>query len=186
VSNAELSICSGKTSLERGTPTGPFEGVQRRCELYTIELGCVLQRLFSTFPNSWPGAGLVLIRVGLGLALFYFGSAGGLGKPPEPITFAQKFIAAAGGIFLLAGLWTPAMGVLTALDEVSIALSFSPAHRSDMSIHVFLALIAASLAMLGPGAWSVDARLFGRKRIDMDRTAGKPTSPELGRRGPDL
>jgi putative oxidoreductase len=25
--------------------------------------------------------------------------------------------------------------------------------------------MGAALAMLGPGAWSVDARLFGRKRI---------------------
>jgi hypothetical protein len=44
------------------------------------------------------------------------------GTPSEPITFAQNLIAAAGGIFLLAGLWTPVMGALVALDEVWIAL----------------------------------------------------------------
>jgi hypothetical protein len=30
-----------------------------------------------------------------------------------------------------------------------------------------LAILGAGLAMIGPGAWSVDARLFGRKRIDL-------------------
>ncbi|HEX8765158.1 MAG TPA: hypothetical protein VF740_08355 [Candidatus Acidoferrum sp.] len=34
-------------------------------------------------------------------------------------------------------------------------------------VHLLLAVLGASLAMLGPGAWSVDARLFGRKRIDI-------------------
>jgi uncharacterized membrane protein YphA (DoxX/SURF4 family) len=119
----------------------------------------------------------VLIRLCLSLALFNFGSASLSGNPSEPITVAQKSIAAAGGIFLLAGLWTPAMGVLIALNEVSIALFFSTVQREDMWIHVFLAVIAASVAMLGPGAWSIDARLFGRKRFDIDRTRDKRPSP---------
>jgi uncharacterized membrane protein YphA (DoxX/SURF4 family) len=118
----------------------------------------------------------VLIRGCLSLALFYFGSASISGNPSEPITVVQKSIAAAGGIFLLAGLWTPATGVLTALNEVSIALFFSSAHREDMWFHVFLAVIAASVAMLGPGAWSMDARLYGRKRFDIDRTGGRKPS----------
>ena len=32
---------------------------------------------------------------------------------------------------------------------------------------MFLAVLTAGVAMLGPGAWSIDARLFGRKRFDM-------------------
>ena len=31
-----------------------------------------------------------------------------------------------------------------------------------------LAVLGASLAMIGPGAWSLDARLFGRKQIEPD------------------
>jgi uncharacterized membrane protein YphA (DoxX/SURF4 family) len=31
-----------------------------------------------------------------------------------------------------------------------------------------LAILGLSLAMIGPGAWSVDARLFGRKQINPD------------------
>jgi uncharacterized membrane protein YphA (DoxX/SURF4 family) len=33
---------------------------------------------------------------------------------------------------------------------------------------VLRATIAVSLAMTGPGAWSVDARAFGRRRINVD------------------
>lgn len=131
-----------------------------------------LQRLFSTFPNSWPGVGLLLFRVCLGVALMYFAIGGLFGTPSEPITLAQNSIAAVGAIFLLAGLWTPVMGTLTALDEVWIALSLHSPGRQDTWIHIFLAILAVSVAMLGPGAWSIDARLFGRKRFDIDRTRG--------------
>ena len=135
-----------------------------------------LQRLFSTFPNSWPGFGLLLLRVCLSIALFYFRSADFLGKPSESITFAQNLIAAGGSVLLFAGLWTPVMGALVALDEVWIALLLYSPPREDTWIHIFLAILAVSVAMLGPGAWSIDARLFGRKRFDIDRTRGRKPS----------
>lgn len=140
-------------------------------------MGCTLQRLFSTFPNSWPGIGLLLLRLCLGITLIYLGTAGLSGKPSEPITLIQNLIAGAGGIFLLAGLWTPAVGALIGLDEVWIALFLYSAHRQEMWLHIRLAVFAVSVAMLGPGAWSIDARLFGRKRFDIDRTRGSRSSP---------
>ena len=136
-----------------------------------------LQRLFSTFPNSWPGVGLLLLRVCLGIALIYFGIAGLSGKASESITLAQNLIASVGGIFLLAGLWTPVMGTAVALDEVWIGLSLYALRRGDTWIHIFLGVLSVSLAMLGPGAWSIDARLFGRKHFDIDRTRGRRPYP---------
>lgn len=133
-------------------------------------VGCTLQRLFSTFPNSWPGLGLLLLRACIGIALIYFGVAGLAGKPHASIALAPYLIAEIGGILLLAGLWTPVMGTLVALDEVWIALSLYSGQREDPWMHIFLAVLAVSVAMLGPGAWSIDARLFGRKRFDIDRT----------------
>jgi putative oxidoreductase len=138
-------------------------------------LGCTLQRLFSTFPNGWPGFGLLLLRLCLGFTLNYFWIAGISGS--EGIAFAQNLIAAVAGIFLLAGLWTPAMGALIALDEVWMALALYSPQREDTWTHLFLAILAASVAMLGPGAWSIDARLFGRRRFDIDRTAGRKPYP---------
>jgi putative oxidoreductase len=88
----------------------------------------------------------------------------------------QEWIAVLASPFLLAGLWTPLAATVAGLDELWMALSISSAPTHDMWIHVMLAVLAVSLAMLGPGAWSIDARLFGRKRIDIDRRKGKRPS----------
>jgi uncharacterized membrane protein YphA (DoxX/SURF4 family) len=72
-------------------------------------------------------------------------------------------VAAGGGIFLLAGLWTPVAGGFVAVIELWIAFSRS----GDFSTHILLATLAGALALVGPGAWSVDARLFGWKRIEI-------------------
>lgn len=156
-------------------PTKPFEGLEPERQLNTIELGYTLQRLFSTFPDGWPGGGLLLLRLCLSIALLYLG-VDGLSNPSEMVVFGQHSIAAVGGIFLLAGLWTPVVGALVALDELWIAFSSDSPPREDPWVHIFLAILALSVAMLGPGAWSIDARLFGRKRFDVDRSRGRKPS----------
>jgi uncharacterized membrane protein YphA (DoxX/SURF4 family) len=72
-------------------------------------------------------------------------------------------LAIAAGILLLAGLWTPIAGVLLAIIEIWCAFT----HPHDPWSYILLGTLGAALAMLGPGAWSVDARLFGWKRIDI-------------------
>jgi putative oxidoreductase len=134
-----------------------------------------LQRLFSTFPSSWPGFGLLLLRCSLGIASTYSGTVGLLGNAPGPVAFAQHAIAILGGILLIAGLWTPVMGALVALDELCIAVSSHSLAHEDPWIQIFLAVVAVSIAMLGPGAWSIDARLFGRKRIDLNSRGRRPS-----------
>src|SRR5579871_5258771 len=113
-------------------PRTPLGGVERRREFRNIGLGCALQRLFSTFPDGWPGLGLLLLRLGIGLRVIYIGTVSLSGQPSEPITLAQSLIAVAGGIFLLAGLWTPIVGTLLALDWVWIALSLDFSSRADI------------------------------------------------------
>jgi len=138
-----------------------------------------MQRLFSTFPNGWPGFGLLLLRLGVGIALISFGVrgfgiSGFFGASGDPIALARDSIEAAGAVFLLLGLWTPVVGALIALDELWIALSLYSSPPDGHWNHVFLAVLTAGVAMLGPGAWSIDARLFGRKRFDMaDGTRGR-------------
>jgi len=80
---------------------------------------------------------------------------------------ARDLVAGIAGVFLATGLWTPVMGALIAMDESWIALSAYSSHREGLWIHILLAVLTAGVAMLGPGAWSIDARLFGRKRFDM-------------------
>lgn len=94
------------------------------------------------------------------------------GKPSEPIALAQSSIAFVGGILLLAGLWTPVIGTLLALNEIWIALSLYFFDQTDVVIPIFLAVLSASVATVGPGAWSIDAHVFGRRRLYRDRTRG--------------
>ncbi len=136
-----------------------------------------MQRLFSTFPNGWPGFGLLLLWLGVGIALISSGIGNFFAASGEPLAIARDSIEALGAIFLIAGLWTPAAGALIALDELWIALSLYSSHPDSLWTHVFFAVVIAGLAMLGPGAWSIDARLFGRKRFDMDDGARGRKNP---------
>ena len=70
-------------------------------------------------------------------------------------------VGALAGVLLIAGLWTPIVGAVVAILQVCLAFT-SPANRS---FALSLAVLGATLAMIGPGTWSVDAWMFGRKRI---------------------
>jgi uncharacterized membrane protein YphA (DoxX/SURF4 family) len=78
------------------------------------------------------------------------------------VSTAPQIIAAAAGIFLALGLWTPVVGTLVAIAELWTAF----ARLDNPWIQILLATFGATLAMIGPGAWSVDAKLFGRKHIE--------------------
>ena len=117
-----------------------------------------MQRRFSTFPDGWPGRGLLLLRLTVSVPLLYWGIHNQFADR-DPISLMRDCLAAAGGLLIMSGLWIPIVGVLVALIELWIAVS----EPSAPERHVLIAALAASLAMLGPGAWSVDAQLFGRK-----------------------
>jgi putative oxidoreductase len=137
-----------------------FRRSQAVAHTVTLPEGVPLQRLFSTFANGWPGIGLLIQRLVLGLALLYHGIALLRGMPAvEPMV--PVLIGGVLGLFILAGLWTPAVGTLVAVVQVWIALTGAGGAFTAL----ILAALGATLAMVGPGAWSIDARLFGRKYI---------------------
>ena len=115
-----------------------------------------MQRLFSNFADGWPGAGLLMQRLLVGVALLYSVAATRGGTVAAP-----QVIGALAGLLLIAGLWTPVAGVIAACAEAWIAFT-SPAHAG---IAVALAVLCVTLALIGPGQWSVDARLYGRKQL---------------------
>ena len=120
-----------------------------------------MQRLFSTFASGWPGAGLLLLRLTVAAVLPYCAVAEFRVTPHLPSIIPQT-IAAVAGIFLLIGFGTPFAAVAVAVCE--LWLSFFGDGFSLSAL--LLTAIATSLAMIGPGAWSLDARLFGRKHLE--------------------
>jgi putative oxidoreductase len=133
-----------------------------------------LRRLFSTFATGLPGVGLLVMRLVAGLTLVSRAIAalsGQLTIAPSPFLVFQSIL----GLLLIAGLWTPVAGTLVAILQVGYLFL----RTGDPWIHVLLATLGIALALLGPGAWSIDARLFGWKRIDIrDRQRHSPIPPQ--------
>ena len=124
--------------------------------------GAYLRRLYSTFAGGWPGTGLLLMRVVAGSALAA-GAGLTLWSDPPPLNVTvPAILLVAGGMFLIAGLWTPIAGSIVALTEIWKMLML----HGDKSGWLLLGSVGAALAMLGPGLWSVDARLYGWKRLE--------------------
>jgi uncharacterized membrane protein YphA (DoxX/SURF4 family) len=95
------------------------------------------------------------------MALVFQGVSALLTGPPLGAVLLQA-LSIGLGILILAGLWTPVAGVLVAADALWNVFSSGHPWR-----WIMLATIGAALALIGPGAWSVDARLFGWKRLEI-------------------
>lgn len=117
-----------------------------------------MRRLFSTFARGWPGFGLLLLRIIAAAALIHQATSG-FGSAGASLLWGILMLATA--TLLFAGLWTPVAGVLTIIVELRTAFAQPGDHWSL----ILLGALGAGLALLGPGIWSVDARLFGWKRI---------------------
>jgi hypothetical protein len=90
------------------------------------------------------------------------------GEPVLPLTLGLFEVAA--GVVLIAGLWTPVAGILSVALSVSEILVF----HDTLCPAILLASMGAGLALVGPGALSIDAWLFGLKRIDIEKLDGPP------------
>jgi putative oxidoreductase len=121
-----------------------------------------MRRLFSTFAQGWPGAGLLILRLVAGSAALVIGFPGVRAAQAVGVATLEG-AAVIGGVLLLAGLWTPFSGCLVG----AFALGSLIVESGDPWRNILLASIGVALAMIGPGVWSLDARIFGWRRIDV-------------------
>lgn len=115
-----------------------------------------MQRLFSMFPAGLPGIGLACLRLAAASALCL----------AMPSTAARFPLAAwsleALGFLLIVGLATPVLAGCCAIAGAYALMRNGGAAWPCAGVVI---PAAVALALLGPGAYSVDARLFGRKSV---------------------
>ena len=93
---------------------------------------------------------------------------------PATATWAAGLLALTTGALLLAGFLTPIAGALVGLGAIGLTLSLIPVPTPNLwdsqTAVIFGLVILFAIIGLGPGAFSVDARVFGRREIIIPRT----------------
>jgi uncharacterized membrane protein YphA (DoxX/SURF4 family) len=134
-----------------------------------------VQRFFSSFPGGRLGAGLLLLRAVASLTGISLVAARLIGPSTATLDLVSGVLSIASGVAVLAGIFTPASATILAL---TIAWFWFPVHAEVLRLGVPAALVtiavAVAISLLGPGAFSIDARLFGPREIVISRGARAP------------
>jgi hypothetical protein len=130
----------------------------------TANLGNV-QRLFATFPEHGPGIALLLLRISVAATVWLVTSAHTMAVARDWILPGLVLVS----VFLCIGFLVPIVSVLCCLFELASLLSSGADGR-----FILVSIVnAAALALLGPGAYSLDARLFGRRTLVVSARKGR-------------
>jgi hypothetical protein len=128
------------------------------------------------FPNGRAGMGLLLLRLAIGSSLVLLGAS--LTETTSRLPWQGRLLVVTGAL-LAAGFWTKAAGALGALGA-GWQLATSPGTFAGVDGGLALLLMASgssALVLLGPGALSCDARIFGRREIVIERRAPRRSEP---------
>jgi uncharacterized membrane protein YphA (DoxX/SURF4 family) len=118
-----------------------------------------MRRLFGTFPTGAPGCGLVLLRVVAALSL-QADASGHLELTQHASILGVALILLS--LALLIGLFTPVVALLAAAVETAM---LGTSASASIALMLQGPVICVALALLGPGSYSLDARLFGSRVV---------------------
>ncbi|MBC7900233.1 MAG: DoxX family protein [Saprospiraceae bacterium] len=129
-----------------------------------------MQRIYSTFPGAMPGVGLLVLRGFLGASVllhsaFYLHSQTNL----KVLAFLGGVAGVISGLLLMIGFLTPIISGAVCLAAIAFFVSGLVQLSVDLNGISLSALcsilVSIAVIFLGPGAFSIDARLFGRREI---------------------
>jgi putative oxidoreductase len=156
--------------LEACAPLNSQDKFECRAFVCVREWRLPLQRLFSTFPSGRPGVALLLLRTALGGIAVSLGAlelTGLTERTPVVCIVSGLFLLSGAG--LIVGFLTPLVSLLAGVSVLCIAFAWIPGPRlgslGATLVTLLMIIIAIGIALLGPGAFSVDGHLFGRREI---------------------
>ena len=136
--------------------------------------------LFRSFPSGMAGLGLLLLRVITAILAGYSGyctQEGSTAKAPSVFSFPYMVgvLLPLLGVLMIVGLATMISGILSC---ALLLVSFGWLHPRSNGVFAIAAGLSLVLMLLGPGAYSLDARFFGWRRIEIARPRQKPKAAE--------
>ena len=136
-----------------------------------MSFGHVLYRWTTSFPDGPPGIGLLLARTALGVVCALQGRCYLVRADAASWTVGIAMLAL-GGLFMV-GLLTPLVAIFGIMGGLLAAFSVIPSCASSLSQSSYALLLVATILIEvllgGPGAYSIDARLFGPREIIIPR-----------------
>jgi uncharacterized membrane protein YphA (DoxX/SURF4 family) len=126
--------------------------------------------MFSAYPDGWPGLGLLLLRAAAGSVLVVQGITFYQdGQSITSLVLTVVVMRVVVGVLLCIGLLTRSATAVAAVGTIGSMFYWLPGPKSGLfethSTAILALVIAASIASVGPGAFSLDARLFGRREV---------------------
>ena len=132
-----------------------------------------MSRLYSGFPARAPGTGLLLLRMAIGATLVAQAMPCLSGAPDPRLTYC--LLALVSGASLIVGFLTRIVAAIAATLVASATLlsltSSSVGSLGNHPLHLNMIVVAVAIALLGPGAISLDAVLFGRRKVIIPRSS---------------
>jgi hypothetical protein len=124
-----------------------------------------VQRIFSAFPTGPPGLALLLLRISVAVQLLFHA---------PPLLGGLSWWLAAGlavGLLVVLGIFTPVVSACCAVLQLAWLLQ---PESGSMTVPSVAIIDALALTMLGPGGYSADAWLFGRRLLTVRPPPRRP------------